>query len=297
MVKVNNNRLVFIVKMMFIILFTVSLFSCSSKRNLVDNPIADAPPITFNKLIRNIDTAYSTSFDYMNIKKIDVEIDNQKKSQSFKASLKMESDKFIQISINAPLGIEVLRILLTQDSFSMINYHEKYYVSGNYDDFSKTYGIDVNYKLIEKIFTNKPLIDELLNNNIHGDGGIKSFERGIRSYTIHSESVDRILRRGHKKRERDTLQSSTVTYSNSFSDDKFKLIVNDIHDSSINSTILVVYNNFEYMNGFNFPKNLVISSRYNENSMKIDMNYSKIEFNIPVKPSFRIPAKYTKKDI
>ena len=51
------------------------------------------------------------------------------------------------------------------------------------------------------------------------------------------------------------------------------------------------------MNGFNFPKNLVISSRYNENSMKIDMNYSKIEFNIPVKPSFRIPAKYTKKDI
>ena len=58
MVKVNNHRLVFIVKMMFIILFTVSLFSCSSKRNLVDNPIADAPPITFNKLIRNIDTAY-----------------------------------------------------------------------------------------------------------------------------------------------------------------------------------------------------------------------------------------------
>lgn len=297
MIKNNKFRLVLIVKIVFITLFTLSLFSCSSKRNLVDNPIADAPPITFNKLIRNIDTAYSTSFDYMNIKKIDVEIDNQKKRQSFKASLKMESDKFIQISINAPLGIEVLRILLTQDSFSMINYHEKYYISGNYNDLSKAYGIDVNYKLIEKIFTNKPLIDELLNNNIHGDGGIKSFERGVRSYTIHSESVDRILRKGLKKRERDTLPSSTVTYSNSFSDDKFKLTVNNIYDQSINSTILVVYNNFEYMSGLYFPKNLIINSNYNENSMKVDMNYSKIEFNIPVKPSFRIPAKYSKKDI
>lgn len=291
----NKYRLVFIVKMMFITFFTVSLFSCSSKQNIVKRDFSEPTYLSLHKIVKNVDTAYNNSFNYLNIKKIDVEIDNGNKKQSFKASLKMECDKFIQVSINAPLGIEVIRIVLTQDSFSMINYHEKYYVSGDYDDFSAAYGIEADYKLLERIFTNRPLIDEIFNENLHSNGNLKLIGNALTGYHLCSEkNINKVIKKGQKKRDKGKSITSVV-YSNDIDYNTFKVNVSEI--TNVNSSILVLYNSFKNFNGIIFPEQLTAVSNYESNYIKVDMNYSKLEFNVPVKPSFKIPAKYSKKEI
>lgn len=66
----------------------------------------DVPVITENKLFKNIEN-HKLNYNTLFAKRIDVSLTNDKGSNNFKASLKIQRDSFIQISVTAPLGIEV----------------------------------------------------------------------------------------------------------------------------------------------------------------------------------------------
>ena len=287
MIKVNS------IKFLLFTLFVSTLFSCATSRERVRSVKSLAPVITLNKLLKNIDTA-ENNFDYLTIKKLDVEMNNGYKKQSFKASLKMKSNEFIQISVNAPLGIEVLRVLLKQDSFAMINYHEKYYVKGDYDDFSAEYGIDLNYDLLQRIFTNKLIVGDIE----EGHSGTK-LERSINSYYITSEH-ERNLDRKYKKyqRKRSKNKEYSLIFHKSLIDSKsFRVLSSYIEDVDNESSIEVKYSDFNEVNTTIFPMKLAILSIYEDSRISVDIEYSKVEFDIPSKISFKIPSKYSERNI
>lgn len=277
------------VKLVSLLFIIFSLYSCASSKSGVRSNKQSLPPVlSVNKILKNIDTA-DLKFDYLNIKKIDVDLNDGERN--FKASLKMKYDEFIQISINAPLGIEVIRVLLKQDSFAMINYHEKYFVSGDYNDFSEKYGIELGYDVLQSVFTNKLIIPEISENH----SNVKFDKREVNSYYLSSEgSIDRKSKRNHKRSDFNT----PLQYGNIINSNTFKVLYNLIKDVDNNSKLQVFYtnNNNSDITHFDFPSDVLILLNYNENRIKAFLEYSKIEFNVPAKISFKIPAKYPKKD-
>ena len=108
-----------------LILICFSVVSCRTVRQVAVKK--DIPVITENKLFRNIE---SNGLDYQTLfaKRIDISLTNGKGSNNFKASLKIRRDSFMQISVTAPLGIEVARILLTNDSVMFVDVYRKRYI-------------------------------------------------------------------------------------------------------------------------------------------------------------------------
>lgn len=276
------------VKLVSYMLIIFSLYSCASSRVGVKGVKHSLPPVlSVNKILKNVDTA-DLKFEYLNIKKVDVDLNDGERS--FKASLKMKYDEFIQISINAPLGIEVIRLLLKQDSFAMINYHEKYYVCGDYGDFSDKYGIELGYDVLQSVFTNKLIIPEISENHAN----VKLDKREVNSYYLYSEGINRRSKRNHKRNE----ENSTLQYGNIVNATTFKVLYNFIKDIDNNSNLQVFYSNSngQDVTKFDFPSDVMILLNYNDKIIKAELEYSKLEFDIPVKISFKIPSKYPQKD-
>ena len=94
----------------------------------------EVPHITEAKLLKNIHEN-ELQFNSLYAKKLDVSIDRNGKTDHVKAALKIERDSFIWMSLTAPLGIEIARILLTPDSIKFIDSYNKKYFFTDYRFF------------------------------------------------------------------------------------------------------------------------------------------------------------------
>ncbi len=132
-------------------LLCVVVTSCCTTIKLAEKK--EIPLLTENKLFKNIETGeldYNTLF----VKRMDVSLEHKGGSNGFKASMKIQRDSFIQISVTAPLGIEVARVLLTLDSIKFADvYHKKYFMT-DYEFFNEKYDVRLGYNCIQDILTN-----------------------------------------------------------------------------------------------------------------------------------------------
>lgn len=78
--------------------------------------------------------------------------------------LSFKKDTFLLASLRSSLGIEIYRILFTNDSIKYVNHYDKNYFVGNYNNFSKLINIDLNYNQINDLMTLKS--NKIFNNTI-----------------------------------------------------------------------------------------------------------------------------------
>ncbi len=106
--------------------------------------------------------------------KVDFEGSNGKKND-FNAFIRLRKDSVIWVSINALLGIEAFRVLITPDSVKVINKLDKVVQLRS-----------VNYlKEITKLpFTFKELQDLLLGNPIYFDNNIVSYKKDATGLSV-----------------------------------------------------------------------------------------------------------------
>src|SRR5690554_5290997 len=83
--------------------------------------------------------------------KADFKVITKDKTQSFKANIRIQKDSAIWISITPLLGIEVARVLITQDSVKVINRLTKEYFIGDFSYLHKRFNIDLEYEVIQAI--------------------------------------------------------------------------------------------------------------------------------------------------
>ena len=84
---------------------------------------------------------------------MDVSLEHKGGSNGFKASMKIQRDSFIQISVTAPLGIEVARVLLTLDSIKFADVYHKN-ILWPIMSFQWKYDVRLGYNCIQDILTN-----------------------------------------------------------------------------------------------------------------------------------------------
>lgn len=276
-------------------LVSVLMFSCRTAKQVVTEK--DIPLMTEHKLLKQIESNRlndSTLF----AKRIEVSFTDGENSDNFKASLKISRDSFMQISLTAPLGIEVARILLTQDSIKFVDvYHKKYFLA-DYDYFNQRYDVSLTYDFLQNIFTNTfsdfTLLDE---SNLRTKRyKLDRTEMGYKLWTVDKKNAGKKLKKFYKQSgsERDEiilLQEILIdpTY--------FRPLSMSLKDLNEGVEISVRYENFVRFGEELFPEKMRFTLFSEKSNMDLNLKFQRMEFNVPVEPNFRILSKYKRMEL
>ena len=276
-------------------LVSVLMFSCRTAKQVVTEK--DIPLMTEHKLLKQIESNRlndSTLF----AKRIDVSFTDGENSDNFKASLKISRDSFMQISLTAPLGIEVARILLTQDSIKFVDvYHKKYFLA-DYDYFNQRYDVSLTYDFLQNIFTNTfsdfTLLDE---SNLRTKRyKLDRTKMGYKLWTVDKKNAGKKLKKFYKQSgsERDEiilLQEILIdpTY--------FRPLSMSLKDLNEGVGISLRYENFVWFGEELFPEKMRFTLFSKKSNMDLNLKFQRMEFNVPVEPNFRILSKYKRMEL
>lgn len=282
-------------KLFWLLLVSVLMFSCRTAKQVVTEK--DIPLMTEHKLLKQIESNRlndSTLF----AKRIEVSFTDGENSDNFKASLKISRDSFMQISLTAPLGIEVARILLTQDSIKFVDvYHKKYFLA-DYDYFNQRYDVSLTYDFLQNIFTNTfsdfILLDE---SNLRTKRyKLDRTEMGYKLWTVDKKNAGKKLKKFYKQSgsERDEiilLQEILIdpTY--------FRPLSMSLKDLNEGVGISVRYENFVRFGEELFPEKMRFTLFSKKSNMDLNLKFQRMEFNVPVEPNFRILSKYKRMEL
>lgn len=282
-------------KLFWLLLVSVLMFSCRTAKQVVTEK--DIPLMTEHKLLKQIESNRlndSTLF----AKRIEVSFTDGENSDNFKASLKISRDSFMQISLTAPLGIEVARILLTQDSIKFVDvYHKKYFLA-DYDYFNQRYDVSLTYDFLQNIFTNTfsdfTLLDE---SNLRTKRyKLDRTEMGYKLWTVDKKNAGKKLKKFYKQSgsERDEiilLQEILIdpTY--------FRPLSMSLKDLNEGVGIFVRYENFVRFGEELFPEKMRFTLFSKKSNMDLNLKFQRMEFNVPVEPNFRILSKYKRMEL
>lgn len=275
-----------------VVLFLVICFSLASCRSVKQVMVKkDVPAISENRLLRNIESSeleYNTLF----AKRVDVSFADGKGSNSFRASLKIQRDSFIQVSVTAPLGIEVARVLLTRDSIKFIDiYHKKYFLSG-YDYFYEKFDARIGYDCIQKILTNTFFNFE----DCGGFGKNKKYkldrvESGYELSTVEEKALSRKIKKLYKKKRKN--KDFILILQKILIDPQiFRPLSMSVEDVEEDTGVSVKYGNFEDFSGKIFPVRITFDLFSDHNKTSLELKFQKIEFDVPVESNLRISSKY-----
>lgn len=270
--------------MVFIMAFIQ--FSCKTTYDL---GVIKAKPMSDAKLYRNlIDSSlhYNTLF----VKKYSANYTVDGVKKSFKGAIKIQKDSLIWITITAPVGgLEVARLMITQDSVKMIDRMKKKYFIDDYDFFREKLNVDLNFKSLQAILTNSVF---QATNGEKEKSFIRSFNGRIidNMYVFTSEKsrkVDRKLRKDKLKRlsrfgyQRVDIDPSLMRITD--------VLVKDFVDLR---DVSVKYRDFKMYEDRKFPQRLSFEVVDPKHLLSCSVKFNKIAFDDELKFSFKISSKY-----
>lgn len=275
----------------YILLFIISLTlaSCRTAIKLVEKK--EVPPITENKLFKNIEVnelEYKTLF----VKRMDIFIEDKKGSNNFKASLKIQKDNFIQLSVTAPLGIEVARILLTNDSIKFVDvYHKKYFVT-DYEYLNEKYDVHVGYDCIQNLLTNTFF-------NFESCSGLEKNKKykldrtsgGYELSSLEEKALGRKIKKLYKKRRKNK-DFILILQKILIDPQSYRPLMMSMEDVDEDMGVAVKYKNFKDFSGKIFPEKMEFILEFDQEKTKVGVKFQKIEFDVPMESNFRISSKY-----
>jgi len=257
----------------FIILLSAS---CSPSRKAIKAPIKEeGAEYLFKKL-----KEHELKFTYF-MGKFSAEYKNQKKSTSFNGQLRIIKDSIIWLSLTPGLGIEAMRLVITQDSVKLINKINNTYFLGDYQEVNRFLNTNIDFDILQAY---------LLGNDL------QFYENGKFRVTIEKDcyklsTADRMKLKAYVRNNQENVRAyiqniwlDTETFKireadvKELSDEKIKLEAN--------------YGNFESISGQLFPKSLDVVIWAN-NTIKVNASFSKINIDVPLQFPFRIPSGYT----
>lgn len=134
----------------FIGLFFLILGSCGTKKQIL-KPSPDLPEsadrIYDYTLNRNI------PYHYLVIKNIKIDLQTSDNRSRLYGAVKMVKDSAILLSLRAPLGIELSRILYTKDSVKILDRQEKKAYFTDYRHLAEFVPLEFGFQILQSIFS------------------------------------------------------------------------------------------------------------------------------------------------
>ena len=190
---------------------------------------------------------------------------------SVNGSIRIRKDSIIILSFQMPvIGMEVARAGITQNSFILIDRYNKRYFKTDFDSLRAQTGVNLNYTIFQSIFTNTLFIFDK-------PGPVSSSD--FKKAQVGDLSL---------------LQTNRGGVNHEFSVNKNKQVLSGRLFTNDNS-YSVEWSYLRFMpleSGYNFPHwvKMILS---NENEIRMDIAYNKVELNKNLNFQFSVPSSYT----
>jgi hypothetical protein len=137
-------------------LITTTLFpACRSHRNIVKDPIKDGTALVENRF----------QFETLSMKAtIAASSNTSQESYNLTGTIRMISDSVIWISVSPGLGIEAVRLYITQDSVFFMNRINNEYAASTFGFFNTQYQVDLDFNMLQSLLTGNSSVVKTLEN-------------------------------------------------------------------------------------------------------------------------------------
>ncbi len=283
-------------------LFALLLSGCKVKRVIQKSPLL---PVSENFLL---DQLGQTEFDFTSLNaKLSVNAESPAQNGSFKVNLRVKSDSAIWMSITPALGIEAARLFIQPDTLKFIDKMKNEYFVGGYDLLDSLFRYSLEYASLENILVGNPIEitpDEKYTTSVKGLNyviqtkvrrklkkalNLNNWPVNIDSLYIDSEGIkEKQLDKAVEKYDEDDL----IIKRYYLKPENFKVERTIIEDINFRRTIHIQYNDYQEIDGQDFPHSIVIEVRTPKETSRFELNYSRLRINEPQSYPFRIPTKY-----
>jgi Domain of unknown function (DUF4292) len=210
--------------------------------------------------------------------KADVEATIGDEKSSFHISLRMKRDSVIWVSISPALGIEVARVLITQDSVKVLDRINNKYKLTDYKFLNDLLRMNVDFDIIQGVLT----------------GNLFSYKKN-RLSAVYLEDKYYILSSLSKRKLKRSLEekdpNKPVVQDIWISDDNYRIIKLSIEDNRVQKSLITDYSNFKNTNAGLFPFNSSTKIKAEKN-VDINIEYNKLETGEVQEFPFKVPNSF-----
>ena len=246
----------------FSLLFIVIIFSCKTvhkTRTRVEG--VRTPRAELLEKLQHSDFDYKWFYA-----KAKIEYDDSRNNQTINAIIKMKKDSVIWISLNAILGIEVSRILITPDSVKLMDKYNKRYYKRDFNYLKQIIHMpNMTFDVLQKTITGSVLSFDKSNVQV---------EKNDSSYTLETSEN----------------QIQSVIWLNALN---LTMSKKQLKNKVINQSYEMNYSDYRLLADrlFSYKRKVKIESKQSDN-YTIDMDYNKVILNEPQKFPFTVSDKY-----
>ncbi|MCX6244344.1 MAG: DUF4292 domain-containing protein [Bacteroidetes bacterium] len=270
----NKNRYHFLLLSAFLF-FSVFFYSCSPSRKIIKAPLKEeGAEYLFKKL-----KEHELNYTWLTAK-FSAEYTNKGQSNSFNGQVRIQKDSVIWLSFSPALGIEVFRLMATQDSVRFINRMNNTYFRGDYTYVNQYLNTNIDFDLLQSLLTGNDL-------SFYENGKFKAtVENG--AYKLSTAERKKL-----KKFVRNSQENLRVLIQNIWIDpETFKIREADVKEiRAPNIKVEAYYSSLEKIGEQLFPKEMIFNI-FAENNLHVDVSFSKIVINAEQSFPFKIPPSY-----
>jgi len=249
-------------KIIFILVLALTFTQCKSKK--AASGTAENTTMSSKKIIKN---HYAQAFDKNTIiAKLKIKYSGKSSLPGVSASLRMEKDKTIWLSISK-FGIGFAKALITPNRVSYYEKLNKTYFDGDFSLLSKWLGTELDYEKVQNILIGQAILD------------LKKDK-----YKLNQRQNEFVL----------TPQKGNALYDILFIINplNYKMQSQEIKQRSEERNLLIDYRVYNTIDNTIFPKEIYIAASDIHNTSTIDIDYKSVEFNKKVSFPFEIPDNY-----
>ncbi|MCX6249529.1 MAG: DUF4292 domain-containing protein [Bacteroidetes bacterium] len=270
-----THSLLRIILLPIILGFSVILTSCHGTKKIMRAPIKEeGAEYLFNKL-----KEYELKYDWFTAK-FSAEYQNENQRNSFNGQIRIRRDSLIWISFSPLLGIEVFRMMITQDSIKFINRINDTYFKGDYNFVNNFLHANIDYDILQSFLIGNDL-------SFYENGSFRASidNNQYKLSTAERRKLRKFVRSSHEKL-RILIQNIWIDPST------FKITRANVKEiQKPNMQLEASYSEFENTGTQSFPSKMSYKISA-DNDIRVLVNFSKINVGIPQSFPFRIPSGY-----
>lgn len=260
----------------FFLLILFILDSCSSQRKIIKAPIREEGAEYLFKKLKEHELQYNTL-----TAKFSAEYENKGQKTSFNGQIRIFKDSVIWLSFSPALGIEVFRMMLTQDSVKFINRMNSTFFIGDYNYVNRYLNTNIDFDILQSFLTGNDL-------SFYENG---KFRAGLENNLYKLATANRTKL---KKFVRNSQENLRVLIQNIWIDpESFKITRADVKEiREPNLKLEALYSSFEKIGEQLFPKEMSFDISA-DNNLSVAVSFSKITINASQTFPFKVPQSYT----
>jgi hypothetical protein len=264
----------FILPFSFLLLLII-LASCITQRKIIKAPIKEEGADYLFKKLKEHELQY-----HWFTAKFSAEYSNKGQTNSFNGQIRIRKDSVIWLSFSPAFGIEVFRMMLTQDSVKFINRMNNTFFAGDYNYVNHYLNTNIDFDILQSFLTGNDL-------SFYENG---KFRAGIDNGIYKLMTAERMKL---KKFVRNSQENLRVLIQTIWIDpESFKITHADVKEiREPNIQLDARYSSFEKIENQIFPKDMSFDISA-DNNLSVTVSFNRITFDIAQAFPFKIPQSY-----